>query len=295
MATIEQDTGGINSTLDHSSYQIAKEDYRRTDSTASPSVGRGGPHTDSSQAVTSQLSTPSTSLPVENLQEPALQVTIEDTTDIPPLTIPFGHRCGTDSLLMLPQVQSLIGQYPDDFFFRVESQRLLPSTQAFNTLKDHLELPEIDQESSLSLRNSFFQSSHLVNPFLDEATYTERYISRLDHNEQTLNERAVVLLVFALGSIGGKPVNEDEGPGEDNIPGMEFFKPALHILMTSWTTCFSGDITLAQGLILCSLYLCYIAQPLRAWKLIHMASITVQGLLIKCVSLPSILGRNAIV
>lgn len=212
----------------------------------------------------------------------ALQIVVDNDSELPPLTIPLGHRCSNDSLLMLPQVQSLIGQYPEDFFFRVESQRLLPATQTFNPIDDQLELPRVDQETSLSLREGFFRSIHLVNPFLDESVFVERYFSSLDSPAGTLDERAVVLLVFAIGKIGGKPVIKSD-ENEELVPGMDLFKPAFHILTTSWTTCFSGDITLAQGLVLCALYLCYIAQPLRAWKLIHMASTTVQQLLIRSV------------
>jgi hypothetical protein len=178
---------------------------------------------------------------------------------------------------MLPQVRALIGNYPEDFFFRVESQRQLPPTQTFNPIHDRLELPRVDQETASSLRNSFFNSIHLVNPFLDEAAFVEHYLSTSEPRTATLNEQAVVLLVYALGAISGKSVKEED------VPGMDLFKPAFHILTTSWTTCFSGDIILAQGLVLCSLYLCYLAQPLRAWKVIHMASTTVQQLLIRCV------------
>ncbi|KAH8698900.1 hypothetical protein BGW36DRAFT_376942, partial [Talaromyces proteolyticus] len=215
-----------------------------------------------------------------NSRQKPLQVDVEDGSALPPLTIPLGHRCTNNSLLVLPQVQSLIGQYPEDFFYRVESQRSLPSTQWFNPISDYLELPQVDQDTALALISNFFQSAHLVNFFLDQDTFLARYVYGLTPADASLNDRAILHAVFALGSVAGKTIDSKDVLDKDT-PGMEYFKPALHILTTSWTTSFSGEINLSQGLVLCALYLCNIAQPLRAWKLIHLASTTVQQILLR--------------
>jgi hypothetical protein len=215
-----------------------------------------------------------------NNQKKPLKINIENESTLPPLTIPLGHRCTNNNILVLPQVQSLVGQYPEDFFYRVESQRLLPPTQSFNPIESHLELPQVDQDTALTLINNFFESTHLVNFFLDQETFLARYVFESSPAEKNLNERAVLFAVFALGSVAGKAV-DSKNVLDENIPGLEYFKPALHILTTSWTTSFAGEINLSQGLALCALYLCNIAQPLRAWKLIHLASTTVQQILLR--------------
>lgn len=253
------------------------EDYEKIDSVLSPADGRGGPRVGVSLSVPSHSSS-------NNSPGASYQINIEDDSSLPPLTIPLGHRCSNDSLLALPQVQLLIGRYPDDFFFRVESQRSCPQIRTFSTVEDDFVFPQVDEETSSSLKDRFSQTIHLVNPFIDEPTYIERYRYGLGSDSMNINQRAVVLLVYALGTIGGERINED-GADDENVPGMQFFNPAFHILTRSWASCLTGDITLAQGLILCSLYFCYIAQPLRAWKVIHMASTTVQQLLITYVSL----------
>lgn len=291
MVTVGQSkaANGANPTI-QTPFQNPAKDNQAEDAARSSGATHDGLDV-GSQPADSQFPMPST-FPSSTIppQGGGVQTSVDDDSALPPLTIPLGHRCSNDSLLMLPQIQALIGQYPEDFFFRVESRRRLPRTQTFNPIEDNLEVPQVDAETSSLLINRFFQSVYLVNPFLDEAAYVQRYTSNVNSNVETLpNERAVKLLVFALGTIGGKSIKRDDD-SEENVPGMQFFEPAVHILTISWTSCFCGDVTLAQGLVLCALYLCYISQPLRAWKIIHMASTTVQQLLIRYVVLRFITG-----
>jgi hypothetical protein len=205
----------------------------------------------------------------------------DNASPSPQITLPI-RRCSNNSLLLLPEVRSLIGEYPKDFFFLAESRRESSRDQSFNPFGDGLKLPAVDRDTALSLIHNFFQFTHLANLFYDQDAFLSRFPCALDLATGKHEEQAVVLVVFALGSIVGKTVRSQYVEGEA-IPGMEFFRPALHVLTNSWATAFCGTLTLPPGLILCATYLSYLAQPLRAWKLIHLASTTVQQLLIKWV------------
>jgi hypothetical protein len=88
-------------------------------------------------------------------------------------------------------------------------------------------------------------------------------------------ESALVLAIVALGAIALEPVDSQ---AEDR-PWEVYFRRALRILLASWTFNFSGDVTIPQALVLCAVYFTYTAEPLMAWRLIHMASTSIQQLL----------------
>ncbi|KAJ4315828.1 hypothetical protein N0V84_008162 [Fusarium piperis] len=46
-----------------------------------------------------------------------------DESEDEPLTIPIGHLTPTSSLFSLEPIQKLIGEYPEDFFYQIESAR----------------------------------------------------------------------------------------------------------------------------------------------------------------------------
>ncbi|KAF7117467.1 hypothetical protein CNMCM5793_006449 [Aspergillus hiratsukae] len=209
-------------------------------------------------------------------------VNVDDGASLPPLTIPLGHQTSTSSLLMLPLVQALVGVYPEDFFFRVESKRHVVPSIALPGVPDDdcVETPPLDSDTTRALVDRFFETDHSINPFLDKKAFLARYNHVCNGHANMNDESAVVLAVLAIGAIDGKTRKNNEESVED-APGMQFFKPALRILSTSWMTCFTGDIILCQGLVLCALYFQYLVQPLPAWRLIHMASTNVQQLLIR--------------
>jgi len=53
------------------------------------------------------------------------------------------------------------------------------------------------------------------------------------------------------------------------------------MLLEIWTQSVGDNIFLSQGLLLCSLYLAYQPQPLLSMKYVHMASTSVEQLLIR--------------
>lgn len=62
------------------------------------------------------------------------------------LSIPPGHNTTTGSLFMLPQITSLVGKYPENFFFLVENNK--PPIQPLAVISPYKEvLQKLDLHS----------------------------------------------------------------------------------------------------------------------------------------------------
>ncbi|GIJ91843.1 hypothetical protein Asppvi_010818 [Aspergillus pseudoviridinutans] len=167
---------------------------------------------------------------------------VDDDTSLPPLTIPLGHQTSTSSLLMQPLVQKLVGVYPEDVFFRVESKRQVVPSIALACVPDDdfVETPRLDSDTTRALVDCFFETDHSINPFLDKKDFLARYNDVFNGHPNLNDESAGALAVLAIGAIDGKARKSNEESLED-AP----------------------------------------VEPLPAWRLIHMASTNVQQLLIR--------------
>ncbi|CAI4212103.1 unnamed protein product [Parascedosporium putredinis] len=79
-------------------------------------------------AIGSRFSVPITTWPA-NIYEAQSDVSI-----LPPLDIPVKHKTSSSYLLTLPSMKALIGEYPTDLFFLLESKNPLPSQLSFETI-----------------------------------------------------------------------------------------------------------------------------------------------------------------
>lgn len=192
--------------------------------------------------------------------------------ELPLFTIPQKHLTSTNSLLGLPVVKSLVGDFPDDFFFRLESRRPFPIGSWTATPES---LPYLNRDVTDLLVTTFFSIVHPCHPIVDRENFFAVYESVLDTGLGVNLQSALCLVVFALGMIASQPLNADVRVG-NWTPGMEYFQPALQILLYESTFSFGSDLLLPQGLIFAGVYYAYLAQPLHSWKLIHMASTNVQ-------------------
>lgn len=180
---------------------------------------------------------------------------------------------------MLPQLRNLIGEYPDEFFFLVEHDRSR-STAAKSILSPLGQY--VAEDSPIASRvdsdvyfDQFLSLAYPFHPFLSRDGLITQYkrvmACGLDHD----NESGLILAVLALGATSGDAV----GRRLTSHTGDALIQQALRILHASWTLCFRGDIVVAQGLVLCALYFTYTVEPLMAWRLIHMASTSIQQIL----------------
>lgn len=198
--------------------------------------------------------------------------------DVPPITIPLGHQTSTSSLLRLPQMRPLVGDYPEDFFFRVEDDRSRSTALDFMAVPGlRTEEEHFDRTVADDYLNSFLAMVHAFHPIFDRDDLLTSYEVVMRQGLGTDVRSGVFLAIFALGATASDPIDRKQSENTGDV----CMQRALRILMPAWTVSFSGNIQLSQGLILCALYFTYVVQPLTAWRLIHMAATSIQQLLIR--------------
>ncbi|CAG7952062.1 unnamed protein product [Penicillium salamii] len=206
--------------------------------------------------------------------------TLGDSLTLPLFTIPFGHQTTTSSLLVLPQVRSLAGNFPHDIFFRVEASRPFLGDMFTMGSSNRYELPVLDRTITDRLLEQYFTLVHQFHPLLERDALMSQYQNALDRGLQLDEESALCLVALALGAIASEP-RQRNGEFERETPGFVYFQPALNILFATWANSFGNNIVLAQGLVLSALYLLHLMRPLQGWRLIHMASTNIQQTLIR--------------
>lgn len=201
--------------------------------------------------------------------------------DVPPITIPMGHQTSTSSLLSLPQMRPLVGDYPEDFIFRIEDTRSRSLALDFMAVSGpQAEEKHVDRTIADDYLSSFLALVHAFHPIFDRDQLLASYEDVMREGLGSDVRSGLFLAVLALGATASDPI-DDERDHENGNTGDACMQRALRILVPAWMISFSGAVQLSQGLILCALYFTYVVQPLTAWRLIHMASTSIQQLLIR--------------
>jgi hypothetical protein len=187
-----------------------------------------------------------------------------------PMNIPAEHKTSSSYLLGLPAVKILVGEYPTNLFFLLESQSPLPPELSPEQWQNSL--PPFQMERSLldHLVATFFSSVHVSHPVLDQAEFTEIYERFLEKGADSSTESALCMTVFALGAVSSLPIGSCDPQTSPN--GTKYMKYALPTLMLRSLWLFSFDLALAQALVLASVYFAYIVRPLHSWRLIYLAT-----------------------
>ena len=191
-----------------------------------------------------------------------------------PLTIPIGHLTPTGSLFSLEPIRRLIGEYPEDYFFQIESSRPFELDSPNGHLKQSCRLLNLDRPLADSLLAAFFSEIHPHFPILDPGPFTQFFYETI---QDCTRETSVALcfVILALGKLASN--RQARSPGDyTEEDGAEYFSLARNTLIMQWSTSFDPDFSLASGLVFSAIYLCYLERPLPAWKLVHMASTKIQ-------------------
>lgn len=186
--------------------------------------------------------------------------------NVPPLTIPPEHKTSSSYLLGLPGVKSLVGDYPADLFFRLESRDPL----SFETQQSI----HIDQSHAADLVNSFFISAHQHHPILDESEFWNTFSRFIESGPDSSIESALCMVVLAIGEATLTPV-ESLSLGM-SPPGMRYIQYAMPTLLFQSSWSFSFNLALPQALVLSSIYFAYIVRPLQSWRMIYSAATILQ-------------------
>ncbi|RTE81931.1 hypothetical protein BHE90_003521 [Fusarium euwallaceae] len=190
------------------------------------------------------------------------------------MAIPLSHSTTTGSLLRSAPAQALLGDYPQDIFLHVELGRSVSASLSLTPKPlSQVEIPIISRNEADELVHKFFNLVHRFYPILDEdefrRTYDDAFTQGLAPNLAT----SMVLIVLALGSVSDA---ECDGSSTSWEPGSRFSSPAVSILLTVGLESFGGSLLLPQSLYLAAIYYSFLARPLPAWRLVHMASTEVQ-------------------
>ena len=230
-----------------------------------PDISGPSPQSINSSTHHSGLTGPLSPWPLHGL-------TVHLTEDgIPPLTIPVKHKTSSNYLLSLQPIKNLIGEYPDDLFFMLESRNPLPPELSLESLSS-LEVAQFDRQETDYLVSAFFESAHAHHPIIDHDAFRSIYEQVAIKGYGSDIESALCMAVFALGEAVVAP---DFFSG-DSPPGVSYMRRALPTLvaMSSWS--FSQSILLPQALVLASVFFAYIIRPLHSWRLIYSASALLQ-------------------
>ncbi|KAI5310225.1 hypothetical protein KEM55_000285, partial [Ascosphaera atra] len=231
---------------------------------------------------TSSTLTPSVSGASPKLAEPA---TLAHQPTIPDALKPGSSA---SSLLAFPTLRSMLGDFPDDYFFRLETQRASVTSfppQAFN-------LPYLNRDVTDLLVTTFFSVVYPSHPILSREVFFAVHDKIATRGLGNDVESALCLVVFALGVVASSPrgLGPEGGTKRDSrghpvvstvdLPGMEYFAPAQQILMLCEGMAFGGDVLLVQALALSAVYLAFVGQPVKSWKMNHKAATQLQLLML---------------
>ncbi|KAL0938071.1 C6 finger domain-containing protein [Colletotrichum truncatum] len=196
-------------------------------------------------------------------------------TDITaPMAIPMSHSTTTGSLLQSRSAKTLLGDYPSDVFLRVESKRSLHQVLSLTPVPlNQITFPTLSAETAAPLADNFFNLVNPQHPVLEREDFDPIYQDVVGQPLQRDIRTALVLIVLALGEAA---VDTPDLTKNAWLPGVELFTPALQVLLATWFDSFGDNILLPQGLYLAALYYSYLSRPLQAWRLVHMASTSIQ-------------------
>lgn len=197
-----------------------------------------------------------------------------DLASSEPMNIPVKHKTSSSYLLSLPSMRSLIGEYPTDLFFLLESRNPLPPELSLDNFPGSLPPFQVDPVLADHLVSLFFSSAHVCHPILDQEAFREIYLRFLERGVDRSTESALCMVVLALGAVSASPSGFN-GVGSSPA-GLEYMQHALPTLMSGSLWSFSYDAILVQALVLASVYFAYIVRPLHSWRLIYSASTILQ-------------------
>jgi hypothetical protein len=193
---------------------------------------------------------------------------------LPPLTIPVKHNTSSSYLLSLPEMKALVGEYPPDLFFMLESRNPLPPELLFDGWLTPVSHVHIDRNITDYLISTFFSEVSHCHPILDHGTFQGIYSRFLETGVDSSIESALCLTVCALGAAA--LATRDVHDSTMTPAGMEYMQSAIPTLISLSSWSFSWNILLPQALVLASIYFAYIVRPLQSWRLIYSASTILQ-------------------
>ncbi|KAK9776775.1 hypothetical protein AB5N19_10653 [Seiridium cardinale] len=193
----------------------------------------------------------------------------ENTIESPAFLIPKGHTTLTTMLLSVPQVRDQLGDYPRDYFYKIEENQALPGTLQ-TPQSDRKTWPPLRQNILSRLSENYFRNVHPHHPLFSPGMF-QVWQTRLIKKEAMANaEAAICLCVYALGAITTPIASTPDA--SDEALGLGFFRPALAMAIHEYTWNFKPDLAVCQALLLAGSYLSHLGRPVHSWRMVYFAS-----------------------
>ena len=196
---------------------------------------------------------------------------------INPMVIPMSHSTTTGDLLRSPAVTKLLGDYPEDLFLRIETQRAVPNGLKLvsSCLSDAVDNDLSETEAWV---DRFYAGPHQWHPVLNESALRSASASgQVTHGQP--GAEAMLSIAKALATVSD--AESSVHCSGSNAPGLTHASFAIRTSVLRAVESLGNDLELAQTLYLCALYCGYLSRPLQAWRLVHMASTEAQNLWIR--------------
>lgn len=185
--------------------------------------------------------------------------------------IPPGHTTTLAWLISLPDIRSIVGYFPGDYFHKLEENTPLPGPLDL-VQPMPLDWPSLEPGLLRQLSDAYLEN---VSPHLPLFTrpYYETFMENVAENGPKEDiETAICLCICALGYISSHSTFAPEHLNENAEDlGLSFFQPALRIILSKTVWSFSPSIQICQALVLAGTYFSYLGRPLHSWKMFHYA------------------------
>ncbi|KAI0199234.1 hypothetical protein F4808DRAFT_433114 [Astrocystis sublimbata] len=189
--------------------------------------------------------------------------------------IPRNHAALATTILAFPQVRDIMGEYAHDYFLRVEENLPLPGL--LDRIHDGpLTWPVLDPGTVNTLAASYFQYVHPHQPLFAPGSFRSWQTKLVEFQHPDGITNAICLCVYALGALSSPQSTHQKAP---ETLGLEYFQPALKIIMREVVWGFRPSILTCQALLLAASYFAHLGRPLHSSRMCHFASQLVLGIL----------------
>ncbi|KAI0594029.1 hypothetical protein F4775DRAFT_596626 [Biscogniauxia sp. FL1348] len=199
---------------------------------------------------------------------PSTVVEIDPGSDSPQFLIPRNHATLVTTLLSMPPVRDLLGEYPYDFFYQIEEN--LPLPEHLSSIFDSpLIWPHLDPVILDKLAESYFRNCHPHHPLFTRSALKAWQTELLGARQLDNIDTSICFTVYALGAICA---SQEGNRKRNDICGIEYFQPAFKIMVRDLVWSFRPNINTCLALSLAASYFSHLGRPLQSWRMTQFAS-----------------------
>ena len=187
--------------------------------------------------------------------------------------IPREHSTAANTLLSLPQVRYLVGDYPRTYFADIEQALPLPPQldylHATPPVWPALNPPLLD-----TLAENYYAVVHPNHPLFNRQVFQQWKILVYENGLSDTMESAICCCVWALGAMVCRDdvfTTPSEQLERDEL-ALNFFQPALRLILHRSTWTFKPNLEICQALLLAGTFFSHTGRPLHNAKMVNLAS-----------------------